>query len=319
MATFKKLGSGKWQAQVAKQGVRRAHSFPTKRAAQEWASRQEHLIVEGEGRGSKMTLGEAWDRYAREVSTTKRGARWEIIRLELLARDKLARIRIGDATPQDFADWRDRRLKQVSPSSVRREMQLMSGVMTIARKEWGLILANPMTDVRKPPKARARDRLVPVSEIEALLAVAGKTGSVRWRAVHAFRFAIETAMRAGEICALLPEDIDGPVAHLPITKNGTSRDVPLSSKARQLLAELPETDGPCFGLTSRQLDALFRQARDLAKIEGLRFHDTRHEAITRLAKKLDVLDLARMTGHRNINELLTYYNEAAKDLAAKLD
>ncbi|MEM7213199.1 MAG: site-specific integrase [Pseudomonadota bacterium] len=175
-----------------------------------------------------------------------------------------------------------------------------------------------MVDVRKPPEAQARDRLISESEIQALIAVAGKTGSIRWRAVHAFRFAIETAMRAGENCALRPEHINGPVANLPMTKNGSSRDVPLSSRALALLAELPETDGPCFGLTNRQLDALFRQARGLAKVEGLRFHDTRHEAITRLAKKLDVLDLARMTGHRNINELLTYYNEAAKDLAAKL-
>lgn len=319
MATLKKLESGKWQAQVAKLGVRRAKSFPTKRAAQEWASRQENLIVEGDESKSTITLGEAFDRYAREVSPTKRGARWEMIRLEMLGKDNLAKIQICDLSSQDFADWRDRRLRQVAPASVRREMVLMSGVMTIARREWGLIQSNPLSDVRKPANARPRDRLVSDAEIDALISVVGKNGSVRWRAVQAFRFAIETAMRAGEICNLYPADIDGPVAHLPQTKNGTSRNVPLSTKALQLLAELPETDGPCFDLTTRQLDSVFRSAKKLAKIEGLRFHDSRHEAITRLAKKLKVLDLARMTGHQNLNELMTYYNESAADLAALLD
>lgn len=318
MATFKKLDSGKWQAQVAKHGVRRAQSFPSKRAAQEWASRQEHLIVEGQGRGSKIAVGQAFDRYAREVSPTKRGARWEMIRLEKLGKDKLAKVQLCNLSAQDLADWRDRRLREVAPASVRREMVLISGVMTIARKEWGLISANPMADVRKPANAQPRDRLVPDAEIEALVAVAGKPLSARWRAVHAFRFAIETAMRAGEICNLHAADIDGPVAHLPKTKNGTSRDVPLSSKALQLLADLPKGNGPCFGLTPQQLDALFRGARDLAQIKGLRFHDSRHEAITRLARKLDVLDLARMTGHQNLNELMTYYNASAADLASKL-
>ena len=52
---------------------------------------------------------------------------------------------------------------------------------------------------------------------------------------------------------------------------------------------------------------------------GLTFHDTRHEAITRLAKKLHPLDLARMTGHTNLQELMTYYNESAADVAAMLD
>ncbi|WP_282433170.1 tyrosine-type recombinase/integrase [Massilia oculi] len=66
------------------------------------------------------------------------------------------------------------------------------------------------------------------------------------------------------------------------------------------------------------LDALFRKAKKAAGIEGLTFHDTRHEAITRLAQKLDVLDLARMVGHTNINQLRTYYNPTAEDIASRL-
>ncbi|WP_231748560.1 tyrosine-type recombinase/integrase [Burkholderia latens] len=115
------------------------------------------------------------------------------------------------------------------------------------------------------------------------------------------------------------------MAHLPLTKNGSARSVPLSTRAIELLDMLPKVeDGmPLFGLTDKSRDALFRKARDKAfpKVppkERLTFHDTRHEAITRLAKKLQPLDLARMTGHTNLNELLTYYNETAADIAVRI-
>ena len=322
MATFKKMESGRWQAQVAKQGVRKAKSFKTKREAQDWANRQEFLITEGEIGGAKQVLRELFDRYAREVSPKKRGARWEYIRLELLAKDKIGGVRLCDLSPADFADWRDRRLTEVAPASVRREMVLMSSVLTQARKEWGLLNTNPLSDVAKPGNPPPRDRRVSQDEVEKLIAAGGDDlGSIRARAVHAFRFAIETGMRAGEIIGLTGDTVDqeGRVATLPRTKNGTARKVPLSSRAIALLDQLPETDGALFNLTSRQLDANFRAARNKAKIKGLTFHDSRHEAITRLAKKLDVLSLARTVGHRDIRMLQIYYNETPEELALRLD
>lgn len=74
-----------------------------------------------------------------------------------------------------------------------------------------------------------------------------------------------------------------------------------------------------FGLNESQVDALFRKAKGLAGITDLHFHDTRHTAITRLAKKVPVLDLARMVGHRDIKMLMVYYNESAEDIARRLD
>jgi integrase len=65
-------------------------------------------------------------------------------------------------------------------------------------------------------------------------------------------------------------------------------------------------------------DALFRKCRDRAGIVGLHFHDSRHEAITRLAQRLDVLDLARMVGHRDLKMLQAYYNATAEEIAARL-
>ena len=128
-------------------------------------------------------------------------------------------------------------------------------------------------------------------------------------------------MRAGEIVGLTDKTVDRDtrVATLPKTKNGPARKVPLSTAALGLLDELPETDGPLFDLSNQQIDAMFRKARDKTKIEDLRFHDSRHEAITRLAKKVDVLSLARMVGHKDIKMLMIYYNETAEELAQRLD
>lgn len=139
----------------------------------------------------------------------------------------------------------------------------------------------------------------------------------------AFIFAIETAMRAGEICAMRRGDIDltARVVHLPTSKNGTARDVPLSSKAVEILRNVMSatSEDRVFAMSDATRDALFRKIKKEAAVEGLNFHDSRHEAITRLAKRLDVLDLARVVGHKQLNQLLTYYNPTAAELVSRLD
>jgi len=322
MASIRKIPSGKWRAEVARKGVRKSSVFPSKQAAKEWAARQEYLILDAADKPPDHgTFGDTLRRYAAEVSVKKRGERWETVRINMICRDKIAAISVTALTPADFADWRDRRLKEVAPASVAREMQLMSSVLSTARREWGMIAVNPMTDVRKPKKPPGRDRLPTDDELARLAHAAGDDlSNATARAHHAFLFALETGMRAGEIVGLTPDRIDlgRRVARLVHTKNGRARDVPLSSEAVRLLQALPESS-PVFGLESRQLDVLWRKLRDRATADGLTFHDSRHAAITRLAKKLDVLALARMVGHSDLRMLMIYYNESAEELAKRLD
>lgn len=320
MASIRKL-NGQWRAEVARLGVRRSKVFPTKVEARDWAARQEYLILAGERNVSAQPFGEVLDRYAREVSVSKRGARWEQLRAEMVRRDKIAKVQIGQLSASDLADWRDRRLQQVAPGTVRREMVFLSAVLTQARKEWGMIQVHPMTDVRKPTEPPPRTRRPSDDEIARLALAAGEDLTLATaRTFHAFLFAIETGMRAGEIVGLTwpMVDLTARVAHLPKTKNGTARDVPLSSEAVRLLEALPRLP-TVFGLRSDQIDALWRKIRGKAAADGLHFHDSRHEAVTRLSRKLDVLALARMIGHRDIRQLQVYYNESAADLAKRLD
>lgn len=317
MASISRHKNG-WRAQVARQGVRRSKIFPTKQEARDWAARQEHLILNGARMAAAQPFADVLERYAREVSPGKRGERWERIRLAKLARDDLGKVSLRDLTATHLAAWRDRRLREVAPGSVAREMTLLSSVLSVACKEWQIIPHNPLADVRKPPAPPARDRLPTPDEIERMRHVAGEDlTTATARAMHAFLFACETAMRAGEIVGLRPGDVDGNVARLRMTKNGRGREVPLSSAALALLEALPPAD-PLFGLSSRQLDSLFRKVRDRAAVADLVFHDSRHLAITNLSRRVDVLTLARMVGHRDLKMLMTYYNESASDIAGRL-
>jgi integrase len=284
-------------------------------------------LRDGEG-SSDRSVKDCLERYEREITPHKKGARWESVRIRLLLRDELANVRLPKLSASDLAAWRDRRLRSVSGSSVGREMNLLSHVFSVARKEWKWIATNPLSDVRRPPEAPPRDRRVSQAEIDRLSVAAGYGAdalpvSVSARAMSAFLFAIETGMRCGEICGLNLDDINtaSKVVTIRDSKSGYGRKVPLSGEALNILKRVGrarKNEDPVFGLEPERTSALFRKIRLMAKIDGLTFHDSRHEAITRLAKKLNVLDLARMVGHRDIRQLQTYYNRTAEDMAGDL-
>ena len=232
-----------------------------------------------------------------------------------------------DVTKQDIRDWRDARLATgIKTSTLNREWNLLSHIFSTARDEYELILINPLEGVKRPPEPAARDRLVSNGEIEQLCIASGfneKTvHTVAQKVCLAFLLAIETAMRTGEISNLTWDSInlEDQTAFLPITKNGTSRTVALSKRAVELLKLLPNTNAQtCFGFTSKQCGDNFSRMRNKTAIKNLHFHDSRHEAITRLSKKMPILALARNVGHTDIKQLMIYYNESASEIAKLLD
>lgn len=321
MASIQPHGTG-YRVQVYVAGKRESKVFATKKAAAGWA-----LSREAELTGKALpdrSMSEAMDRYAREVAPGRDGGHWEVVRLKALARHPIARRKLANLAGADLADWRDERLKHVKPATVAREMTLLRGVFEIARRDWQWIRANPLTDVRWPQEPKGRARRVQPDEIAAVVkafgveTLAGETATQR--VGLAFLLAIETAMRSGEMLSLLPGDLhlSARFVRLRKTKNGDQRDVALTSRAVEIIKALPKTDGPIFQLDPKMRDALWRKYRPKA-IKDLHFHDTRSEAIWRLSKKFDVLQLARNIGHRDINSLMIYYNESAADLALRLD
>ena len=323
MATFTKRGN-RWRVQIMIDGVRQSATFRTKGEAANWARDQEDLRASPTAR---KTLGDAFDRYAKEVTPNKRGEKWELVRLTLLGKHSFANTLMADITPATLAEWRDDRLKQVAAASVAREMTIINSVLELARREWGWMTTSPHKDVRKPRSPRPRDRRISEAEI---MAICGQLGYIEGEPVTtkqpqiavAFMLAIETAMRAGELMALEWADVhlEQRYVALHTTKNEDKRNVPLSKRAVELFTMLQGFDPvKVFTVSGSTRDTLFRNAVKRADVIGLTFHDSRHEALTRLARKLDVLDLARMVGHRDVKSLMIYYNATATEIASRLD
>lgn len=240
---------------------------------------------------------------------------------------RLANKDIAEITAQDLTHWRNRRQNEVSDGTVLKEISLYSAVFTYAQKELFLINENPFFNLKKPKSPKPRNRRILQSEIEKIITELkyefGQTPKASSQYVAwAFLFAIETAMRRGEILSIRKKHIFEDHIHLEDTKNGESRDVPLTKQARALLALIMHNDDRLIPLSENAFRLQFERAKAKIKLDDLHFHDTRHEAITRLVntRKVPVEILAKITGHKTIKVLVnTYYNPDVKDIVKMLD
>ena len=341
MATLVQRASGLWQAKVRKVGAKPiSRTFATKLQAREWAAAQEADIARGEWRDRKtarrMTIAQLLNNYEADVLPGKKSrnvAKYHVARL----REDLGHLALTSLTSAALAEWRDARLRCVASATVNRELSTLGGVLTWARKDLDLPIEHVVSAIRRPSQGRARDRRLEGDEERRLLAAlkdhAGQVNGARRAGAYrvgtrnpwmlpVVRLAIETAMREGELLALRWDNVDlkARTAHLEDTKNGDARTVPLSSRAVSILKALPRSkDGRVFPLSKLSLQQAWRRACKRAYIEDLHFHDLRHEAASRLGEKLsNVLELAAVTGHKDLRMLKRYYHPRATDLAKKL-
>lgn len=331
MASITKTASG-YRAQVYVRGVRDSASFRTKREAEAWAGRRETELREQAAKApaERITLAEVLQTYAAEVSPTKRGRRWETLRLDLFSRDPTlpATLPIGVIDATHISAWRDARIKQVSDGTVIREIGLLSAVFEHARREMRLIEHNPVRDVRKPRAPDHREVVIGWRTIRRMCRAMGyrSTGritEVRQAAAVCFLVALRTGMRAGELTGLTWGRVMPGYCRTPHKTGRTAdslRDVPLSRRAQSLIERMRGwDDASVFGLSAATLDAIFRKYRARAGLNGFTFHDCRHTAATLIARRVDVLTLCKVFGWRGTGQALTYYNPKASDLAVMLD
>jgi integrase len=334
MSSIVKTAKG-WRAQIYVKGERDSQTFDKKGDAVEWAAKREtqlRAVAGGKG-GSVFTFEQALDKYAAEVSTERRGERWEVVRLKAYkGKDHNLPIKkkLADVSKTDLIAWRDRRLQVcgVARSTVLRDMTLLSAVFEQARTEWEWIKANPLIDVKKPTKPEHRKRVISPREVGMVLHRLGYAGhkakvvTVSQAVAHAFLLALLTGMRAGEICGLRWEDVraDYGTAHnVKAIMAGVSRDVPMAPSAMRVIERMRGWDAErVFGVDADTLDALFRRARKRAGLEGFTFHDARHTAATWIAPKLHILDLCKAFGWKRMDQALVYYNPTASQIAQKL-
>ena len=278
-----------------------------------------------------MTVSSLFERYSKEVAPKMKGKHEVNTVLRLINNAQFMRIKVDKITPTDIRDWRDNRVTEVQPQTVHRELNTISAVFTHAIKEWSVpITSNPCHSVSRFKNAdKARNKRWSDEDIAKLLTAIEwkedeKPVSGRDYVGWALLLAVETAMRIGEMCLPTVADFhpEGQYLHLSDTKNGDSRDVPLSTKAMRYLEILCDGKKPSdkiIPLIAGTLGEYFHDAREKAGLLDLVMHDARHEAATRLSAKLsNVLELAAVTGHRSLKSLKRYYHPKPSDLANKL-
>ena len=325
MATYRRR-NGKWQAIVRHKDIgTRARSFHTKQAAIKWAVGEEQKLTEGVIgvlKPSDVTLGQLLQRYVAEVLPAKRGALTEGQRLQRLIRDPVSSLKVSQLTSQAIAAFRDHRLLD-GRRTCHYDLTLIRHCLKIAMNEWGLMLsANPVDRVKMPPTSPARNRRLEDGEFERLEEASKQTKNPHiWSIIV---FAIETGMRRGEILGLRWEhvDLNRRIAYLPLTKNGSSREVPLSTKAAKVLtAQRQRNDTPSpFPVTPNGFRLAWDRLRRRAGLSDLRFHDLRHEAISRFFELgLNIPEVAVISGHKDPRMLFRYTHLRAHLILRKLD
>lgn len=357
MATIRKKGDYQWHVQIRRRGhPTQTKTFDTKGQAEQWAAIIESEMARGvfisRAEAERTTIGELIDRYLVEVTPFKREGRSEKAlaeerRLLEVVKSEFGFIILASLQPKHVAAYRDKKQREgKAASTINHALNMLSSVINVAVKEWGLnIPSNPVSMVKKPSAGKGRDRRLLEGEEALLLAGCELSGDMGGKGTRnpwikpIVQIALETAMRQGEIVNLRWENVDlkKRTAFLEKTKNGESRTVPLSSKAVDVLKNLPRSiSGKVFPIDEESAKRTFirvvRRAReeyessclkngtntDPDMLVNLHFHDLRHEATSRLADVFMPQELAKVTGHKTLQMIMRYYHPRAEDLAKKL-
>jgi len=329
MATIRKRND-LWHVQIRRKGSPvLTRSFLRKADAQTWARK---LEAEADRRGlpvglkvlDGMTVGDVLIRYQAEVTPRKRGAVREGMAIRVLLRHAISKVPLSALTVAQVAHYRDLRLSLVKPSTVCRELLLYQHAFKVARNVWGIpISENPFALVEKPQISDGRTRRLEPGEWETLKEACRRSRNPF--ILTMIEFAVETAMRRGEVLRLRWCDVDTTkrTLHIPRAKNGHARTIPLTTRAVELLvarrAEGVPKDALVFPTTEDAVKMAWRRVMMRAPLPNFRYHDLRHEAVSRFFEMgLSISEVALISGHRDTRMLLRYTHLRAEDVAHKL-
>lgn len=325
MGTVRKRGDYQWQAQVRKKGYPpQSKTFDTKKDAEMWMRSIEREMDTGafvsRNEAERTTISDLATKYRAGPMAKMRGLRQEDSRLKLVEK-KFGDFNLSAVTPAMIAKWRDELEKTLAPQTVQHYLAVLNRLYKAATRDFGipLPLGNPVQSIRMPSVKNARERRFEGNEETRLMEALDKSRGKHLKSI--VMLAIETAMRRGEIIKLRWENVDlkRQIALLPDTKNDEARTVPLSLRAVEVLQALPRNiSGRVFSTSETAVTEGFQRAAKRAEIDDLRFHDLRHEATSRLAEKLQMHELGKVTGHKSPRMLMRYYHPRAEDLAKKL-
>lgn len=302
----KQLPSGLWFIRVNCRGQRPSRAFASKTAAKVWAQETEKAIRDGKAHliPADKTVVDLLDRYENEVTCHKRGAKQrESSIINITKRDPLGKVRLSLLDSTHTAAWQTRRLTLVKSATVRRERNLLQHAFETAVSPWHWLTQNPFGEMKKnrPKDSKPRDRIATDTEIEKIC------GALDEQMQRIVTFALETGCRQKEIATL--KRVEGFIAYVD-GKTGP-REVPLSGAACKAW------EGR-WKLSAKQISVAFAEAAKEAGVKGLRFHDLRHTALTKLSRKLDPYELSKMAGADIQIVMKVYYKQDINEMVRKL-
>ncbi|QRF55727.1 hypothetical protein [Variovorax paradoxus] len=314
MAYIREFRDG-YRAEVQKHGIRKTKVFRNKRDAMKWARDTELSLDALKGSGG-MTFGEAITKYLPTVPTDKApgAAEWEERRLLEMTEFFGEQTPIANISSVRLGEWRDKRLKQVSGSTVIRQFSVLRSLFRTATEDWKVLASNPCDGVRLPQHNPPRHQTWTWPLIKRVLRAENRNEREQ-ETIRAFHIALHTGMRLNEI---LRARLVGRVAVLERDKSSGRASppvkVPLARKGAALFAKYGK-----FTLSPGNASATFSDMTDELLIDGLTFHDTRAFALTMLSRRMDVMTLARISRHKNLKTLMdAYYRETAEQIAARI-
>ncbi len=314
MATLRQRNK-KWQVQVRISNYGAiSKTFINKKDALQWAKEKEielqrHVI---QFKPQKFPITKILiEKYINNISIKKKGYEFEKYCFNNFLRSSFSNLPLNQVTTQHLAKYRDTRLKNVKASTFLRELNLIRHFFSIVIKEWGYPINNPCKALTKPNGVQTRERRLTNEEYNFL--VKGNYPQQTLR--HIIEFAIETAMRRGEILNIKSEHIKGQTLLIPQTKNGHPRTIPLTKRALNILVntQLP------FPMSANAVRLAWERLKKKGNIKDLHFHDLRHEAISRFFEKgLSIPEVALISGHKDVRMLFRYTHLKAEDILRKL-
>lgn len=329
-------GPGQYEVKIRRKGVAVSRTFDTfdeaVRFKADTVSKIDGDDFVDKSREKRTKLSEILDLYMTEETPKKRGQKQEVNRLLAWKRETIASYPLISIDIADIVAWRERRLNEgKAPSTIYNSLNLLSAVFKWARQK-GFKVDNPCVGVSRPKPREGRSVHLSDSD-EARIIASCEEGPI-WL-VWVVRVAMFTAMRQGEIRALKWSDIHETHIHIPRSKNGSARDVPLTSAASHCMKEMrmalprrldgyvfgdPDASAEEDGFTTWHVQNNYRAAIKRAGLSGkITFHDLRHVGCTRLAPlHRDCFELAKTTGHKDPRMLMRYYNPTITDRVAQI-
>ena len=331
MASITQRGS-KWRAQIRKNGRSLSETFNSQAEAVDWAYRTEAAltgkpIVQIAPAGQPVTeaycpanFREILERYVIKVTPTKKTADRERLMISKILEADWVDMPLHDIRVETLTDYRDSRLEVVSPATVRRHFDIIKQAAKTAEDIWEWVsIAHKLAKVRVAVRQSKVFRRIPEGDLEAVLAASKEA-----RADHiypAIVLSLETAMRRGELAKLQWRDVDVDGGYLIVRepKNGHDREIVLSPDARAVLKALEPSDGLVLQTTDKAITEAWKRVKRKAKVE-MRFHDLRHEAVSRFFEKgFTPIEAASMSGHKTMSQLMRYSHAARDKMLARMN